>query len=205
MLKIVMCVLFGYLLGSFSPAAIVARLKKKNLREHGTQNLGATNTAVVLGVKFGVLVMAFDIFKGFISYKLAQWIAPEFEWLAMASGFAAVLGHCFSVYMDFKGGKGLASFGGMVLAYNPLLFSCLLVGCVTLMLIVNHSFILPFSAATAFVAYVALTQTDKILFLFALLASIVLVERNFGNLIKAIRKEDVKLRGYLKEKLSRRK
>ncbi len=203
MIKIGICILFGYFLGSFSPSALVARLKHQNLQEQGTQNLGATNTMVVFGLKFGIAVMLFDIFKSFISFKLAVWIAPEYEWLPMASGFAAMLGHCFSVYLDFKGGKGLASFGGVLLAYDPILFCYMLVGCVALLLIVNHSFIVPFSAAVAFVTYIAMKETNLVLFLFSLFASVVLVERNFSNFLKAVRKEDTKIRGYLKDKISR--
>ncbi len=202
-IKIGICILFGYFLGSFSPSAWIARLKKSNLREQGTQNLGATNTMVVFGLKFGIAVMLFDAFKSYISYMLAVWIAPEYQWLAMASGFAAILGHCFSVYLDFKGGKGLASFGGLLLAYDPVLFCWLLVACTALMLIVNHSYIVPFSASVAFVTYVAWTETNVVLFLFALFSAIILVERNFENFLMAVRKEDTKIRSYLKEKFSR--
>ena len=199
-MKICLCLMLGYLLGSLSPSALIAKLKHKNLREHGTKNLGATNTSLIFGKKFGVVVMIFDIFKGFLAFKIPSLILPEVKWLSMASGLAAVIGHCFPFYLKFKGGKGLASFGGMILAYNPLLFAFLLVSTIVLLLIVNHSFIMPFYAAITFVIFVMIKEQSLPLILFAFLASLLLIIKHFGNMIKAIRGEDTKIRSYIKNK-----
>lgn len=119
-------VIIGYLLGCLSPAALISKIKRKNLRKNGTGNLGATNVMLNFGKRFGALVMLFDIFKAFAAYKLAELLFPSAAFVGIAAGFAAVVGHVFPFYMKFKGGKGLAAFAGMVLAYNPWLFLFLL-------------------------------------------------------------------------------
>lgn len=204
MIRIVLSVLLGYFLGSLSPSAWIAKRKRKNLREHGTKNLGATNTALVLGKRFGVVVMIFDILKGFLAFWLAAWIAPEVEWLPLLTGACAVVGHCFPLYLGFRGGKGLAAFGGVVLAYNPLLFAFLLLTGVVLLVIANHSFILPFYAAVFFVSFVAIWPHHGFTLLAAILASAVIVIRHTPNLRQAIQGKDVKIRTYIKDKLFRK-
>lgn len=68
MLKFILCILIGYLLESLSPAAFFAKIKKQNLREQGSGNLGATNTFLIIGKKYGVIVMLFDVLKAYFSH-----------------------------------------------------------------------------------------------------------------------------------------
>ena len=196
--------LIGYLLGAISPAALIAKLKRKDLRENGTGNLGATNTMLVFGRTYGVAVMLFDIAKAFFAFKLAEWAVPEAEWLALAAGACAVVGHCFPFYLKFKGGKGLATFGGLVLAYEPWLFAFLLVTGVLLMILVNHSFILPFYATLFFAVYAAIREENILSFLCVALVSVLILVMAFEQLIRAVRGQDGKIREYIKTKLFRR-
>ncbi len=188
------------MLGSLNPAALISKMKHKNLRENGTGNLGATNTMLVLGKRFGALVLLVDLAKAFFSVWLARWIAPEMEWLSMAAGTAAVVGHCFPFYLKFKGGKGLAAFAGLVLAYRPTLFLFLLISGTILMLVVNYSFILPFYGALFLTVYVAIHEGELLFLLWSVLAAMLIVIMHFGNLIKAIEGKDRKIREYLKTK-----
>lgn len=105
MMNILICILIGYLLGSINPAALISRMKKTNLRDKGTGNLGATNTMLVLGKKYGAFVMAFDISKAFCAVKAAQMLFPALSISGLISGGAAVAGHVWPFYMKFKGGK----------------------------------------------------------------------------------------------------
>ena len=114
-----------------------------DMRENGSQNYGATNTLLLVGKKWAAVVMAFDILKSFLAVKIAQLLVPLSAWITMAAGFFAVIGHCFPFYMKFKGGKGLAAYGGIVLAYNPILFILMLATATVLIIIVNYSFIMP--------------------------------------------------------------
>jgi len=87
------------------------------LREHGSKNLGATNVYRILGWKYAIPVALIDIAKGAVPVLLAR--NSPLAWLPVAVGAAAVLGHMFSPYVSFKGGKGVATAAGMFLALAP--------------------------------------------------------------------------------------
>ena len=143
--------------------------------------------------------MLFDIVKSFAAYRLGELIAPEAYAIGMLSGIAAVLGHIFPFYLKFKGGKGLAAFGGLVLAYDPLLFLFLIVTGVILMLIVNYSFALPFYGGIAFPIFVSIKEQGTVLPLLATAVSVLIIVMHFGNMIKAKNGTDKKIREYLKK------
>jgi glycerol-3-phosphate acyltransferase PlsY len=111
----------SYLLGATPTAYIAGRLARGfDLRQHGSKNLGATNVYRVLGWQWAIPVALIDVAKGAMPVALfARW-ASGGPWLAVAMGVAAVLGHVFSPYMRFKGGKGVATALGVFLALTPL-------------------------------------------------------------------------------------
>lgn len=146
-IETVVSLLIGYLLGMLSPAALFAKRKKVNLRKCGTGNLGATNTTMVLGKKYGALVMILDIGKAFLACKLAELLFPELAVADLLAGAASVVGHIFPFYMKFKGGKGLAAFGGMILAYNPWILLGLLAVGIVLIFIFNYGIAITIFAA----------------------------------------------------------
>jgi acyl phosphate:glycerol-3-phosphate acyltransferase len=120
---IALLVLAAYLLGAFPTSYLVARATRGiDLRQHGSGNLGATNAFRVLGWKAASPIFIFDILKGFIPafwFPLLDGVAAGPLW-ALAYGSAAVLGHVFSVFVGFKGGKGVATGAGVFLALAPL-------------------------------------------------------------------------------------
>ena len=197
--------LIGYLLGSISPAALIARIKKINLRKTGTGNLGATNTTLVFGKKFGAMVMAFDIFKSALAVIIARLIFAEVGALAgLVAGAAAVIGHMFPFYMKFRGGKGLAAYGGMVLAFDPLLFLILLCLGLVCMFLINYGVALALSAAIVFPILVGFKYVSSgslliPLILVASLASLLLIIKHIDNVFKAFRKQDLTVRQFLKK------
>lgn len=198
-MEIVFSIVIGYLLGSLSPAALFSKLKKKNLRKQGTGNLGATNTMLVLGKRYGALVMLFDIAKAFVSVKLAQILFPYLAVAGVVAGAAAVVGHIFPFYLKFKGGKGLAAFGGFVLAVDPLLFLILLVIALVFMFIINYSAAMPISAGILFPVLYAIRAGDIAASLIVALVSILVIAEHLPNVFKAIRGEDIKIREYVKK------
>jgi len=111
----------AYLLGATPTAYLAGRLARGiDLREHGSRNLGATNVYRVLGWRWAIPVALVDIAKGAVPVALfARWAGMD-PWGAVALGIAAVLGHVFSPYMGFRGGKGVATALGMFLALAPL-------------------------------------------------------------------------------------
>jgi acyl phosphate:glycerol-3-phosphate acyltransferase len=120
----------AYLIGSFPTGYIVGRINGVDLRKEGSGNIGATNALRVLGKKWGYIVFAADIFKGWLSVTLAYALANRFapDHVALAGVLAAVfvvLGHNFPVWLGFKGGKGIATSAGIMIALFPIwVFLC---------------------------------------------------------------------------------
>ena len=197
------CAVIGYLLGSISPSALLSKIKKKNIREHGTKNLGALNTLINFGKGWGVFVMLFDIAKAVISVAIARRFFA-FEYAGIVAGGAAVIGHMFPFYMKFKGGKGLAPFAGFVLANHPLHFLFLFIFCVSLMFIVNYSVALPFSASMMypFLAAYHKGNVDYVMFFLVASVSVVMIVKFWGNFRKALNGEDEKVRDFIKKQFS---
>ncbi len=119
--RALLLVVASYLIGAFPTSYVTGRLVRGiDLRQHGSGNLGATNVFRVLGWKAAVPVMLVDIFKGFAPTFFFPRLdgSPAWEW-ALAFGAAAILGHVYSVYVHFKGGKGVATSAGVFLALAP--------------------------------------------------------------------------------------
>lgn len=191
----------GYLLGSLSPAALISKIKKTNLREHGTGNLGASNTLLVFGKALGVLVMLFDIGKAYLASKIAKWLFPKLVAAGLIAGFFAIVGHNFPFYLHFKGGKGLAAFGGMVLAYEPWFFLALLTLGLILMIICNYSVVMPMSAAVLFPILVYSHSGSTPEALVAAAGSLLIIIMHFSNIEKAKNHTDIPIRDFIAHKL----
>ena len=199
MVKYIFSAIFGYLLGSLSPSALISKVKNKDIRECGTKNLGATNVTLNFGKGLGVFVMIFDMAKAFSSFELMQMLFEGNELVGIVAGGAAVLGHVFSIYHGFRGGKGLAPFGGLVLAYDARVFLFLLLTGLALMFIVNYAFILSFWGAFTFPFAVAIRGEDVLVLFVALVASAVVFVKNYSNMLKAKNGEHKTIREYIRK------
>ncbi len=115
-------ILVGYSLGCINPAYIIGRFKGIDIRTEGSHNAGASNAKIVLGWHWAVLVAIYDISKTMIAVLIIRYLYPDLTDLAVLTGCMAVLGHIFPFYLGFKGGKGFASYAGLVLILNPLWF-----------------------------------------------------------------------------------
>lgn len=111
-------VIFAYLFGSVLFGELIAKLKGVNLREVGSGNVGATNVSRALGKKYGAFVFFLDMLKGFIPTYLAVSYYGIGSKAVMFVGLASVLGHMFSIFDRFRGGKGVATAFGVVLAIS---------------------------------------------------------------------------------------
>jgi len=114
MIEFVAVVIGSYLIGSIPSGLIMGKLRRVDIREYGSGNIGTTNVLRTLGARYGALVLIADVFKGVIAVLLARYIigTPMGE---MGAGFAAVAGHDWSLFLKFKGGRGVAtSLGGIL-------------------------------------------------------------------------------------------
>jgi glycerol-3-phosphate acyltransferase PlsY len=112
--------LLCYLLGSIPTGVIVATMSSDvDVRTLGSGNIGATNVTRVLGRSHGALTLGGDLVKGFVAVGAAHWVSPSLAYVALAT-FAVFGGHCWSAYLGFRGGKGVATSAGAMLAIAPL-------------------------------------------------------------------------------------
>jgi acyl phosphate:glycerol-3-phosphate acyltransferase len=119
-LKLAWLLLAAYILGSIPFGVILARLfGSADVRKSGSGNIGATNVARVAGPLAGILTLVFDTAKGAAAVWLAAHFSQESAAWMMLAGLAALVGHCFPVWLKFKGGKGVAPALGVFLALCP--------------------------------------------------------------------------------------
>lgn len=202
----ILCLGMGYLIGSLSPAALLSKLNNIDLKKEGTGNLGATNTMILLGRAAGIFVMLFDIFKSFLSAKLAKFLFPQLAVAGMLACVGAILGHCFPLFLHFQGGKGLAAFGGMVLAYKPWAFLAILIPGLVLMAVLDTGVALPMLGGVMFPVIVFFYRHDVPETLCALAASVLLIVMHWENLKKAQNNRDfMKVNSFLKNILFKKK
>jgi len=189
-LSVVLWSLAAYLLGATPTSYLAGKLGRGiDLREHGSKNLGATNVYRILGWKYAIPVALFDIAKGAIPVLLfARWAGAEDRpWLPVVLGGAAVLGHMFSPYVRFKGGKGVATAAGMFLALAPVALLLAIPVWALCLWLTGYVSLSSIVAALSVPAWVWLTTPDSPYVFWASVALAVLIvfahRRNIGRLI----------------------
>ncbi|MFM8719193.1 MAG: glycerol-3-phosphate 1-O-acyltransferase PlsY [Chthoniobacterales bacterium] len=109
----------AFLLGSLPTGYLVARAKGVDIRQHGSGNIGATNVFRTLGKSLGILVFFIDALKGFGAVWLANHFGQACPWTGIVAAVAAIAGHNYTPWLGFKGGKGIATSAGVLLALMP--------------------------------------------------------------------------------------
>lgn len=187
----------GYLIGTISPSYIIARAKKKNLRGGGSGNLGASNTAILLGWQYGVLVGFLDILKALVPIVIAKLAFTEYEYLPYIIATCIILGHMFPFYLKFKGGKGFATFFGSVLGLHWPAF--IIIGLIFLIVVgVSDKMALgTFTVISLFPIYIGVVDRNLIYVGIVLVASIVIFIKHIENIKRLAKKEEIGVREAL--------
>lgn len=127
MLKIILFIIIAYLFGSLPCGVWLGKIAKNiDIREHGSKNSGATNAYRTLGAKYGIMVLVLDALKGYLPLWLASLAGIDGKMLIIL-GVIAILGHTFSFFLNFKGGKGVATSLGVFLFLMPEVVAILLI------------------------------------------------------------------------------
>lgn len=188
-LNIALWIVASYLLGATPTSYIVGKLAKGiDLREHGSKNLGATNVYRILGWTYAIPVALIDIAKGAIPVAMfPRWAGSSDPWLPIVLGAAAVIGHMFSPYVRFKGGKGVATAAGMFLALAPLALLLALPVWVLCLWLTGYVSLSSILAALSVPLWIRLTRPDSPHVFWAGVALAVLIvfahRRNISRLI----------------------
>lgn len=193
-MQYLLAIILGYLLGCSSMAYYIGKFKETDIRTAGSGNLGASNATVLFGWSAGVAVALHDIGKAVIAVIAAKWLFPQLEYAGAAAGVACVLGHIFPFYLGFRGGKGLASYFGMVLALNWKL--ALIVGAVIVLATLITDFISVGALSSIVVAPVYTFFTTHNLILVAILgvATVVMFLKHWENIIRIAKGQEIGLR-----------
>ena len=192
----------GYFVGSLSPSSLVGRVKKTDVRKSGTGNLGATNTMLVLGWGAGIFVMLFDLMNSFLSGKLAQYLFPGLSAAGMLACIGAMIGHCFPVFHRFRGGKGLATFGGLVIYCGLKYVPIVLCAGWAVMWIFDCTVMFPITVGIALPLLMYLFGEAPAKIITAICAGVVLDVMHIGNMKKALAGDEIMhVRDYFSEKL----
>lgn len=120
MIFTLLILLFAYILGSVPWGFLAGKMRGVDLRKVGSGNIGATNALRTLGKPIGILVFLLDFSKGVVAVFVARW-AGQPEWVEIVAGVLAILGHNFPVWLGFRGGKGIATTTGVLIALFPLI------------------------------------------------------------------------------------
>ena len=203
-MEVILSLCLGYALGCINPAALMGKVRHVDLKQTGTGNLGATNTTMVLGRKAGGFVLLIDVLKSFVAARLARRLFPNLAVAGMLASIGAILGHCFPVTMHFSGGKGLAAFGGMMLAYNPIVFVIVVISGIAAMVLLDIGVAAPMLGTLMFPALAYVFDHDLLTTACATVASLIIFAMHWSNLRQTREKSDIKVHHYFKNILFRR-
>ncbi|GGB54943.1 glycerol-3-phosphate 1-O-acyltransferase PlsY [Fictibacillus barbaricus] len=191
--EIILIILLSYLLGSIPFALLVGKIGYGiDIRQHGSGNLGGTNTFRTLGKKAGLIVSAADVLKGTLAASLP--VLLDIDLHPFIAGIPAVIGHCYPIFAKFKGGKAVATSGGVLLFAEPLLFLLVLL---TFFLTLYISKYVSLSSIVAGIGSVVLSWllADDLITTYILIGfTLFLVYRHRQNIVRIAKKTEPKVK-----------
>lgn len=177
-------IIVSYFIGAVNPASIIAKARGIDLRAAGSGNLGATNAGRILGKRTGIFVGVFDVLKGFVPVMVfGSLVSPSFGLLA---GFAAIIGHMTSPFLGGKGGKGVATTMGVLLAAEPIWLIVVLVVFAIVYLIVKRIGLASVAGAVGLIVVALIDRNSELDTLFGVLIGLLVIARHQRNIRAAL-------------------
>jgi acyl phosphate:glycerol-3-phosphate acyltransferase len=194
MMVIAFIVIVSYLLGSIPSGLIVGKaFYGIDIREHGSGNLGGTNTFRTLGKKAGIIVTAADILKGTLASFLPLMFGVNEQIDPLIAGMIAVVGHMYPVFANFKGGKAVATSGGVLLACAPVMFIVMVVVFMLSLYITKFVSLSSIIASIVAVIYAVMVK-EMLLIIVVSLLSLFVIYRHRANIKRIINKTEPKIK-----------
>lgn len=193
------CMLIGYLIGTFNPAYILGALKSVDIRSIGSGNAGASNALLNFGKAAGVICALLDIGKTCLAIFICMMIFPHFESASIICGAFCIIGHIFPFYMRFRGGKGLACYGGLLIMYNWKLFLMLLSLELVIALLSGYICFVPITASVIFPITYAFISGDAIGTAIILAVAVVIWLKHTENIKRIVAGKEIRI-SYLWKK-----
>ncbi len=183
-MELLFCALIGYGIGIINPSYFIGKIKGFDIRSRGSQNAGASNALILFGKAVGIFCALFDIAKATIAILIARSIYPDFVYAFAVTGAMCVIGHMFPFYMKFKGGKGLACLGGMILAFDWRVFLMMLAAEIVIVLITDYICFVPMTASVAFPIIFGIMERDLHSALILSLVTVVIFIKHIQNIVR---------------------
>ncbi len=199
----IVLIFIAYLIGSIPTAVLVSKyFFGIDIRDYGSGNAGATNTFRVLGTRWGAFVMAVDIMKGVLAsflylllpyYLTNEWDRTNFM---IGLGLSAVVGHIFPIWANFKGGKGVATLLGMVLAIQPLVALCVLAVFLLVLYLTRFVSLSSILASMAFPLFilVVFNEPEPLYRVFAIAVALMVILTHQKNISRLLQGNESKAR-----------
>ncbi len=195
----VISAIIGYLLGCSNMALYIAKYKKIDLKSGGSGNLGTANSVMVMGWLPGIAVGVHDIGKSALAIFIARLLFPEAEGISAVAGVACIMGHMFPVFLKFKGGKGFASYIGMMLMMNWQFGLCVLAVVVVSTLIFDHLTIGTIITVLSLPVFLLVSQAGWLSVLTVSVATAVIIAKHWENFVRMANGTEFGLRKTLKK------
>ena len=176
------CSLIGYFIGTISPSYIIARVKGLDIRKKGSGNAGASNVLILFGKMLGFITAVLDIAKAYFSIVLTEYIFPDFKYAFAVTACACIVGHVFPFYMSFKGGKGLACLGGIILNFDVKIFFVMLAIEIIVAFITDYICFVPITASVAFSIIVGTMTGDTLSASILWISTVVILYKHVENI-----------------------
>lgn len=182
MYTVILLLIFSYLFGSIPFSLFISKtFYKIDLREHGSGNIGTTNTFRILGKKAGIVVLILDLLKGAIPVSVAMLVSTDVDFPVVIFGVVAAIGHVYSIFLKFKGGKAVATGGGAILAANPIIFLVLIATFLITLKISKYVSLSSVFAAIALIISVMFTG-DLFMIGFGIILGIIVIVKHISNM-----------------------
>lgn len=190
----IICILIGYILGNINAAYTISKLKGFDIRTKGSNNAGASNATIIMGWKIGVTVAIVDILKAYLAVSIVKSLFPNLELGAIIAGTSCVIGHIFPIHMRFRGGKGLASYIGMILAIDWRIF--IIVGLIIILVTVvtNYIALATLTTVTIYPIYLYFLKENIISLVLLIIVAIIMYYKHISNIKRIISGKEVGLR-----------
>jgi glycerol-3-phosphate acyltransferase PlsY len=198
MFEYVVIVILAYLIGSIPSGLIIGkRFYGVDIRQHGSGNLGGTNTFRVLGVKAGLTVTTADILKGTLASALPFLFQSDLN--LFLAGFFAVIGHTYPIFANFKGGKAVATSAGVLLCYDPLMFVIVIAGFFVCLFITKYVSLSSMLGGVIAFIYSLIVKDISLTIIVTILSTFV-IYRHRANITRIMNKTEPKIKWLDKNK-----
>lgn len=182
-----LCLLIGYFIGTVNPSYIIAKINGFDIRQRGSRNAGASNAVILLGKSVGLVCAIFDIAKPCIAIAISRLVFPDFKLNFALTGCACILGHILPFYMGFKGGKGLACLGGVILTFDWRVFLVMLVCELVVAFVTNYICFVPMTAAVAWPIIYGVISKDIVGTICFVIVGVIILLKHIENIKRIAR------------------